>query len=245
MTADSNAFQTVSQLPGLTAEERQYLLAVARGEGFYGLGWGNPSAQTIAESMKFGIDPRAGVGSNNWGAEQGSGSAGSFQHVDHHADGSAYVSPYKRHATAAEGAASVARILLKANVKNALNTGFYPGPPPLTGKPTPAAIRNFEIRKQSAGQQIGPLKAAVFSQQDNGYFELNPNKYLEAVTRNYDALTANLKWPALLSGLKETAAEAPLAGSGSPSSDSESTSSGVPSSLQDCPSESESDEPKA
>src|SRR4051812_41726402 len=126
MSADSDALRTVQQL-GLTPVEEQYLLTVARGEGFYGLGWGNPSAKTIQESADFGIDPRAGVGSNNWGAEQGSGSAGFFMHVDHHGDGTPYIEKYKRHNTPQEGAASVARILLKSNVRNALKTGFYPG----------------------------------------------------------------------------------------------------------------------
>lgn len=127
MSADSDALRTVQSLPGLTAGEQQYFLTVARGEGFYGLGWGNPSAQTIAESLKFGIDPRAGVGSNNWGAEQGSGSAGSFPHIDHHRNGEAYVGNFKRHLSATEGAASAARILLKPNVRAAIARGDLRG----------------------------------------------------------------------------------------------------------------------
>lgn len=177
MSADSDAFKVVQTL-GLTPGEEQYLLAVARGEGFYGLGWSNPTANTIAESAQFGIDPKAGVGSNNWGAEQGSGSAGSFQHIDHHANGSPYVGTFKRHKTPAEGAASVARILLKTNVREAIAKG--------------------------------DMRAAVFAQHANKYFELDPEKYLSGVKRNYDALTANLKWPVLLS-IGGTAVTPPLA----------------------------------
>jgi hypothetical protein len=194
MSADSNALRTVQSLPGLTPPEQQYLLTVARGEGFYGLGWGNPSAKTIAESEQFGIDPRAGVGSNNWGAEQGTGSAGSFPHIDHHADGSAYVGKFKKHLTPTEGAASVARVLLKPNVKAAVNAG--------------------------------DIKAAVEAQHANGYFELAVEEYLKAVKRNYDALTKNLNWPALLSGIKGTIANPPLVSPGSLSSESQSPYSG-------------------
>jgi len=197
MSNDSNAFKTVQTLPGLTAEEQQYLLTVSRGEGFYGLGWGNPSADTIALSNQFGIDPRAGVGSNNWGAEQGQGSAGSFPHVDHHANGTPYVEQYKKHGSATEGAASVAKILLKPNVREALSRG--------------------------------DIKAAVMAQYANGYFELNPEKYLTAVLRNYNALTKNLKWPVLLTIGGRSITADPLVLPGSESPDSPDTFSGVPS----------------
>lgn len=198
MSADSDAFEVVKQLPDLTAAEQQYLLAVARGEGFYGLGWGSPSPGTIQLSKDFGIDPRAGVGSNNWGAEQKQGSAGSFPHVDHDSQGKPYVEQYKRHKTPLEGAASVARILLKPNLRAALSSGFYVGPPPLRDKPT-ANQRKFHASKLSvAGTIIGPLKAAVFTQHDNRYFELDPELYFKGVKTNYDKLTANLKWEPLL-----------------------------------------------
>lgn len=193
MSADSDAFKTVLQL-GLPDVEAQYLMPVARGEGFYGLGWGNPNATTIRLSEQFGIDPRAGEGSNNWGAEQGQGSAGSFPHVDHHADGTPYVAQYKKHKTPLEGAASLARILLKPNVKAALADG--------------------------------DMRAAVFAQHANHYFELDPEKYLAAVKRNYDALTQNLKWPTLLQ-VRETIASDPLDPfSGLPPSERLLTSSG-------------------
>jgi len=230
MSADSDAFQTVKQLPGLTPAEQQYLLAVARGEGFYGLGWGNPSQKTIDESAQFGIDPRAGVGSNNWGAEQGSGSAGSFPHIDHRSDGSAYVGTYKRHNTSAEGAASVARILLKPNVRLALKEGFYPGP---TAPDRPSKKKHFEAKQQFAGQTLSPLQAAVFTQHDNGYYELSPFEYEKAVRLNYEKLTANLGWPALLLSTplapRGTVDATPLAGS--PSSSSQESSGGEHSKL--------------
>jgi hypothetical protein len=200
MSADSDAFQTVKLLPGLTPTEQQYLLSVARGEGFYGLGWGNPGPATIKLSEEFGIDPRAGAGSNNWGAEQGKGSAGSFPHVDHDSSGKPFVAQYRKHKTAVEGAASVARVLLKDNLKAALNTGFYPGPVMRFPKPTTAQKSQFEFKKRFSGQTLKPLEAAVFTQSDNGYYELHPEKYLEAANRNYAKLTANLKWSALLLG---------------------------------------------
>ena len=202
MTADQDAFQTVQQLPGLTPGEQQYLLTVARGEGFYGLGWGNPSTKTIADSTTLGIDPKAGVGSNNWGAVQGIGTAGSFPHVDYHAAGAPnfgamYPGKFKRYNTPAEGAADVAKVLLRANVRAAI--------------------------------AAGDLRRAVYAQHSNGYFELAPEKYLSAVKSNYDILTKALGWPALLSlapaSIGEIIADHPLV-SGFLSPDWEPTSSG-------------------
>lgn len=127
MSADSDAAQTVSLLPGLTPGEQQYLVTVARGEGFYGLGWGSPSAKTITDSATLGIDPKAGVGSNNWGAVQGSGNAGSFPHVDYHANGQMYLGTFKKYAAPTDGAADVAKVLLKANVRAAIAQGDLHG----------------------------------------------------------------------------------------------------------------------
>lgn len=152
--------------PDMPMTERQYALAVARGEGFYGKGWGNPSQYTRDLSATYGLRGDEGAGSNNWGAVQGSGSGGSFPHVDHHADGSPYVNPYKRYKTPEEGFLDMARILLKPNVKEALKKG--------------------------------DIKAAVFTQHANKYFELKPELYLQAVKRNYGQLRANLDWPEIL-----------------------------------------------
>lgn len=194
MSADSEAFKVIQTVPGLSPAEQQYALSVFRGEGFYGLGWGNPSTLTITESAKYGIDPKAGIGSNNWGAEQGAGTAGSFPHVDFgwmipdadgkpsqkHWQGSgpkvwgSYIGRYKRYSTPTEGASGAAKILFKPNLREALRTGIY------------------------KGQQVGPIRAAVFTQHDNRYFQLDPEKYLASVKRNYDILSAALKWPRLL-----------------------------------------------
>ncbi len=153
--ADQSAYAVAKRAaPSMPEAERQYALAVARGEGFYGLGW--PQG--------------AGAGSNNWGAVQGVGSAGSFDHVDHHADGTPYTGKFKAYKTREEGFLDMARILLKPNVQAALAKGN--------------------------------LHDAVFAQHANGYFELDPAKYLAAVSRNYDQLAVNVSgWKKLLSDL--------------------------------------------
>ena len=95
--------------PSMPEPHRQYALAVARGEGRYGKGWG--------------ADPALGAGSNNWGAVQGTGDAGAFQHIDHHADGTQYSTNFKRYSTPENGFLDMAHILLKPNVTAALNKG--------------------------------------------------------------------------------------------------------------------------
>lgn len=178
--ADRQARLVIDQLPGVLEPERQYLQAVARGEGFYGLGWGNPSANTIELSRSLGLTGLEGKGSNNWGADQGQGTAGSFPHVDfgwRNPDGTpwdgkgsrvwkAYVGQYAKYNTRLEGLTRFSRILLKDNVREALARGS--------------------------------LRDAVYAQKANRYFELDPDKYLSAVRRNYGILTTNLAWtPAL------------------------------------------------
>lgn len=145
--------------PQLTEAERQYALTVARGEGFYGLGWKGE-----------------GKGSNNWGAVQGTGSAGSFTNIDHHADGKAYQGKFKRYRTPEEGFSDMARVLYSGGKRGASGAD--------------------EIR---GALKRGSLKDAVNAQHNNGYFELAPDKYLAAVARNYGILSANLKWPTALS----------------------------------------------
>lgn len=95
--------------PNMSEAERQYTIAVARGEGRYGKGWGS--------------DPERGAGSNNWGAVQGTGDAGAFQHIDHHADGTQYTTNFKKYSTPEAGFLDMARILLKPNVQAALKKG--------------------------------------------------------------------------------------------------------------------------
>lgn len=144
--------------PELSEVERQYALTVARGEGFYGKGWKGP-----------------GVGSKNWGAVQGTGSAGSFLNIDHHADGTSYQGTFKRYNTDEEGFGDMADVLYRGGKRKAVGA---------------KAIKDALAR--------GSLRDAVFAQHANGYFELDPEKYLIAVKRNYGQLTANVEWPKLL-----------------------------------------------
>lgn len=162
--------------PDLSEAELQYALTVARGEGYYGKGWGNPGKKTIEESAKYGLTGLEGKGSNNWGAEQGKGDAGSFQHVDHHADGSLYVSPYRRYSTPEKGFQGFSKILFSGNKRKELGA---------------------KELKEAINQ--GSLRKAVFAQHANGYYELAPEKYLAGVTQNYAALSANTDWKRLLS----------------------------------------------
>jgi len=161
---------------GMTDREVQYVLTVAKGEGHYGTGWGNPSAKTVEDSNKFGLSGTEGVGSNNWGAVQGTGNAGSFPHVDYHADGSVYKGSYKRYATPEDGFLDMARVILGGGKRGAQG----------------AAEIKDAIEK-------GNLRNAVYAQHSNGYFELNPEKYLEAVLRNYNSIMAGVGWPKILS----------------------------------------------
>lgn len=144
---------------GLAPALIQYALTVGRGEGYYGLGWGSS----------------AGAGSNNWGAVQGTGDAGYFEHKDHHADGSEYITKFKKYSTPEKGFADMARILFSGGTRGTTGANAIK-----------KAIKS------------GNLKAAVDAQRANGYYELAADKYLAAVKKNYDELTANLKWPKLL-----------------------------------------------
>jgi hypothetical protein len=168
---DNKAYQ-VAKNTALTEKERQYVLTVARGEGFYGNGWGAVSP----DAARFGLTGREGVGSNNWGAVQGEGDAGSFQHVDYHANGEAYVGKFKRYSMPEIGFNDMARIILNGGKRG--NVGA-------------TAIK--------AAIDKGSLKDAVFAQHANGYFELAPEKYLTAVLKNYQILTNNNDWSKLLS----------------------------------------------
>lgn len=180
---DNNAYAIAKRAaPDMDERTRQYVLTVARGEGFYGTGWGHVSQAMNGQTgetwnQHFGLTGTEGVGSNNWGATQGSGDAGSFPHVDFHADGSAYVGKYRRWSTPEKGFLDIANVILGGGKRGAEGA-----------KEIKAAISK------------GSLKDAVFAQHKNGYFELDPNKYLEAVTRNYGILTTNVEWKDLLSG---------------------------------------------
>jgi hypothetical protein len=150
--SDAEAYQVAMRAaPSMPENHRQYVLTVARGEGFYGKGWKGE-----------------GVGSHNWGAVQGTGPAGSFANIDHHADGSQYTGKFKKYNTDEEGFLDMARIILNGGKRGAEGA-----------KEIQAALAK------------GSLRDAVFAQHRNGYFELAPEKYLQAVLRNYSALTSS------------------------------------------------------
>ena len=170
---DNWAYTVAKNTKGLTNAERQYVLAVSRGEGFYGKAW-NPKPHKLLPVP----DTQLAKTSFNWGAVQGSGSANPpfFRHIDHHADGSPYVGKYKRYATAEEGFRDMSRIILNGGKRGEKGAE--------------------EIRKAI---NSGNLKDAVYAQHANGYFELNPSKYLDHVLNNYAQLTSNIEWKPLLS----------------------------------------------
>lgn len=159
--ADTTAYNIAkSALPNEPEAQIQYGVTVARGEGGYGNAWTGD-----------------GVGSNNWGAVQGIGDAGSFQHIDHHADGSQYTTAFKKYSTPQAGFADMYRILFNGGIKGAAGA---------------KAIKDA-LKK-------GNLHDAVYAQHNNGYFELAPDKYLTAVLGNYNTLAVNVDgWKKILS----------------------------------------------
>jgi len=192
---DVNAYAVAKRAaPVLTEAQRQYVLAVSRGEGGYGAGWGNPPRDPVALAFATskGLTGTEGAGSNNWGAEMGQGDAGSFKHVDfgwRNPDGTPwnktgpkvwlpYIGTYRKHSTPEKGFLSVASTILNGGKRG--------------------AVGSKEIKDAIAK---GDLKAAVYAQHANGYFELDPAKYLQAVQRNYADLTSATGWQALLAGV--------------------------------------------
>lgn len=192
--ADAQAYaiaQKAGKAAGMTEQEIQYVVAVARGEGNYGYGWSHPSAKTIELSKKFGLTGYEGANSNNWGAVQGTGSGGTFPHVDTHRDGTPYVGHYKVYKTPDEGFMNMANTILKGGKRGA----------------TGAAEIKAAIAK-------GNLKDAVYAQHANGYFELAPDKYLSAVKSNYEKILGNVGWPRVLAENGITPAIAAVGGGG-------------------------------
>jgi len=161
---------------GLTEPEVQYVVTVARGEGGYGNGWAHPSAATIATSKQFGLTGYEGANSKNWGAVQGSGSAGSFMHVDHYANGTPYKAAYKAYASHEDAFKDVAKTILGGGSRKTVGAA--------------------EIK---SAINEGNLSKAVFAQHANGYFELAPEKYLSAVVSNYNKIMSGVGWPKVLS----------------------------------------------
>lgn len=180
---------------GYTEAQFQYGFTVAMGEGGFGEGWAHPSARTIAKSQKFGLTGYEGTGSNNWGATQGSGDVGSFPHVDsgwmipdengqpsnRHWQGNGprvwgdYVAQYKKWSTPGKGFLDVMRTIFGGGHRGAAGA---------------AAIKDAVAR--------GNLTQAVYAQHANGYFELAPDKYLEAMLSNYSKLASGTGWKKLL-----------------------------------------------
>ncbi|HEX6826584.1 MAG TPA: peptidoglycan-binding domain-containing protein [Nitrospiraceae bacterium] len=181
---------------GMTERQVQYALTVGRGEGHYGDGWKNPSAATIEKSKKFGLTGYEGADSNNWGATQGTGDAGSFPHVDsgwmvpdengkptnkHWVGGTGpkvwgdYVANYKKWSTPEKGFLDMAKVILNGGKRGAAGAA--------------------EIK---AAIERGHLADAVKAQHANGYFELDPNAYLTAMVRNYNSIIAGIGWPKVL-----------------------------------------------
>lgn len=192
--SDVNAYAVAKRAaPTMPEPQVQYALAVSRGEGRFGAGWTVPPRDPVALAFAKanGLTGTEGTGSNNWGAEQGQGDAGSFRHVDfgwRNPDGKPwdkkgprvwlpYIGTYKRHSTPEKGFLSVAHTIL--------------------GGGTRGAAGAKEIQDAIAR---GDLKAAVYAQHANGYFELAPDQYLKAVERNYADLTSALGWRAWLTG---------------------------------------------
>lgn len=163
--------KNAAQQAGLTEKQFKYAFLIAKGEGGFGAGWGHPSASTIEKSQRFGLTGYEGAGSNNWGATQGKGDAGSFPHVDSHADGSLYVGNYRKWSTPEKGFLDVAHIILGGGKRGAVGA--------------------VEIKNAI---EEGNLRKAVFAQHANGYFELNPEKYLNAVMTNNHSLWGMPDW---------------------------------------------------
>lgn len=151
MTTDAQAIAIATR--ALPAEPRGALhmaLIVGRTETHYGDNW-----------------DAAGAGSNNWGAVQARGGQPSFDHLDHHADGSPYTGKFRTYPTPDAGFKDLAFEVLKPNVLQAA--------------------------------QAGNGTAAVLAMHDNGYFELDPAKYVAAVEKQYNGFLASSGEPRLLS----------------------------------------------
>lgn len=69
---------------------------------------------------RWGID---GAGSNNWGADQTTEPVNGFPHIDHHADGTAYVGVFRKYPSPEAGFKGAAFNILKPNVLAAVTQG--------------------------------------------------------------------------------------------------------------------------
>jgi len=96
---------------GLTDAEIQYVVAVAKGEVDMVLEWAHPSAKTLELSKQLDWLVTRGRNSTTGGLSS-TGSAGSFMHVDVHADGKPYKAAYRAYKTPEDGFKDMARIIL-------------------------------------------------------------------------------------------------------------------------------------
>lgn len=118
MTTHDEAKEIVDAIPGLEPIDSLFVRMVAFFETNYGRGWKG-----------------AGVGSHNWGAitfaprgEASEECAGGFAHEDSRFDPKAgkvvrYVTCFRSYPSDEAGAADVARVALKGNVREAIRTG--------------------------------------------------------------------------------------------------------------------------
>lgn len=193
---------------GLTAAESLYLRMVGNSEGGYGEGW-YPSQDTITLSQAHGLTGFEGLGSNNWGAEIGTGDAGSFRHVDRDADGKVYVASFRKWSTPAAGARSLAATLLKPNVKAALAKGdlnaavaaqievnHYTGNPPATPKSV------YLARLKNSLQSI--LSATGEPNPFGGTMNTDPLDGVGVVLPSSDSRSSSAAWVGLSLSLLRT-----------------------------------------
>src|SRR5574342_1022361 len=152
LTDDQAYALTKRMSPELTEPERQFALIIARVETYYGSGWHGP-----------------GVGSNNWGAIQGTGPAGYFMHIDHHADGTQYTTKFRKYHDNDEAWLDLVAFVLKPNVRKVLN----------------------ETHNANAALDV--------MRNQNRYFELQLSKYQDAFARNYSSFLKNTSFSPALS----------------------------------------------
>lgn len=159
--SDSQAYELTKRAsPDLTEPERHFGLQIARVETNYGNAWTGDA-----------------VGSNNWGAVQGTGPAGYFIHQDTHADGRTYTTKFKKYNSPEEGWLDVVRYALKPNVRQVLNA------------PAHDAMKALDVMRNV-----------------NHYFELKLSSYQARVAKSYASFIKNTGLPAAMSVAGVTAA---------------------------------------
>jgi len=175
MPTDREALEIAKRAaPGVPNAMIEYALSVARGEGGYGAAWATPSKFVQEKSKEFGLTGFEGAGSNNWGAVQGTGSAGSFKHIDRHHDGTWYVGNFRKYKTPEEGFLHTFNVIFGGGLRGA---------------------KGAEAIK--AAVLSGDGLRAVEEQRKNGYFEASVSEYQTAMKRNYEKLRQSLGFSSL------------------------------------------------